>query len=250
MIDGNVVKDLCRLGVLGSSESSEAQALLKRLQPRGEMSRRSWEEWDKTTDALDTASLASLVRGLLLTEEALLQWSSGSVSPVIWTFRALEQRSLEEARAVAAWGREKTTNFYVPFNEQRRRYREDNRQRAAGSADRQKQQEADAEQAEQGRRERARLAERHRTVSSSNASERADLLQRLNDLPLPERLQALVNNRDRPLTWFPESWASEAIGSVDELAPELRDDLVERLAGHRRGPWRQLREALKRMASL
>ena len=115
MIDGNVVRDLCRLGVLGDSESSEAQALLKRLRPHGKLGSRHWEEWNTLTDTLDTARLVSLVRGLLLTEEALSQWSHGSVSPVIWTFRALQGRDREAARLVAEWGCDKTTNSYVPF---------------------------------------------------------------------------------------------------------------------------------------
>ena len=125
MIDGNVVRDLCRLGVLGDAESSEAQALLKRLRPHGKLGSRHWEEWNTLTDTLDTARLVSLVRrdgsgahgpcGLLLTEEALSQWSHGSVSPVIWTFRALQGRDREAARLVAEWGCDKTTNSYVPF---------------------------------------------------------------------------------------------------------------------------------------
>jgi hypothetical protein len=157
------------------------------------------------------------------------------------TTRITMKRSFEDSRTVAEWGLSKTTNCYVPFSEARKRYWEAKRERAAASAEIQKQQQADAERR---KRERSRLAERHRTVSSNNARERAELLERLAHLPLSERLSALVESNHRALSWFPESWATEATGAVGELPPELQDDLIKRLTGHRKGPWRHLREAL------
>jgi hypothetical protein len=246
MISGNVVRDLCRLGVLGECESSEAQALLRRLRPRGELSRRHWEEWNKVSDALDTASLACLVRGLVLTEETLTQWSSGSVSPVIWTFHALGRRSPEAAVTVAEWGRGRTTNSYIPFCRGATNFLDE----AAGRIAREKEEQSQRTEAEQRKRERTRLAEERHAVALRKASERANFLQRLAGLPLQRRLHALFESPDRALSWFPEAWATEAIGAVGELAPELKDQLVKRLTGHRKGPWRRLREALMQTSSL
>jgi hypothetical protein len=211
------------------------------------LSRLHWSHWNDVSDSLDTGSLVNLVRGLLLTEEALSQWSSGSVAPVIWTFHALQNRSLGDARTVAQWGRERTTNSYVPFSREKTGYWEAKRERTAASAEIQKQQQTEAELR---RLERSRLAERHRTVSSSNSRDRTELLQRLADLPLSERLSALVESDHRALSWFPESWATEAISSIRDLAPELKDQLIIRLIGHRKGPWRRLREVLMQTSSI
>jgi hypothetical protein len=241
MIDGNVVGDLCRLGVLGDSESLEAQALLKRLRPHGKLGSRHWEEWNTLTDTLDTARLVSLVRGLLLTEEALSQWSHGSVSPVIWTFRALQGRDREAARLVAEWGCDKTTNSYVPFWKPSERELEAQRLAKEAKKGRIESEQANAKQR---RHKHSQLAAEHVATKAKNARERADFLDRLADRPLPERLQALSENANRALSWFPESWATEANGAVADLSPAVRDTLIERLTGHRQGPWRHLREAL------
>ena len=125
MIPGHVVTDLCQLGRLGESGSPEGLAILKRLAPWGEVNRRHWRSWNSVTDGLDVAELANLVRGLLLTEESLRPWSSGSVSGVIWTYMALEKRNLDAAAAVAEWGSDKTTNSYVPFRRSAARTRGD-----------------------------------------------------------------------------------------------------------------------------
>jgi hypothetical protein len=59
-----------------------------------------------------------------------------------------------------------------------------------------------------------------------------------------------VESDHRALSWFPESWATEAISSIRDLAPELKDQLIIRLIGHRKGPWRRLREVLMQTSSI
>jgi hypothetical protein len=120
MIDELVIRDLCELGARGEVESREAQDILARLRRKGHLSRVHWNKWNPSAEALDTGDLVNLVRGLVLTEGALKEWSSGSVSPVIWTFRILESRSPQDAEAVAEWGRHRSTNGYVPFSDTRR----------------------------------------------------------------------------------------------------------------------------------
>jgi hypothetical protein len=243
MIDEGVVKDLCHLGKLGESASPDARAVLERLRPRGRLSCLYWSAWKDVADTLDRATLANLVRGLLLTEEALREWRAGSVSPVIWTFHFLRQRSFDDADRVAKWGEDKTTNFYVPFSPQRAAYWKEKAERAERVRAIEEQQRIDAMWR---RHERSLLGDTHRTVSLRKKKERLDFLERMATLPLPDRLRAVLENRHRPLSWFPDSWAAETLATVGELDPELRLELIERLAGQRKGRWHELREALDR----
>ena len=114
MIPHDVVVDLCELGELGETEPVEAAAILRRLAPWDTVNRHSWQTWKSVTDGLDTATLANLVRGLVLAEESL-RWLGGSVSGVIWTYRALQSRDPDAAKSVADWGRHRTTNDWGPF---------------------------------------------------------------------------------------------------------------------------------------
>lgn len=244
MIPAHIVTDLCQLGRLGESRSAEAMAILERLAPWDKVNRQRWETWDKVADGLDTEGLINLVRGLLLTEETL-RWCGGSVSGVIWTFRALQRRDQQAAGLVAEWGQDRTTNRCVPFRRLSPReleYRSE--ASAAARAANRRRNELERVQAIQRRIDRARAVQEHVATTARNAKERADLLKALADLPLPDRLQALLRDQNRSLSWFPETWANEAIGNVAIVDPVLRDELVKRLTGYRKGPWQKLREAL------
>jgi hypothetical protein len=104
--------------------------------------------------------------------------------------------------------------------------------------------ELEHECAKQRRIERARLVQKHIATRIENAREREDLMNALAGPPLPDRLLTVAREQSRALSWFPESWATAAMASVPSLDPLLRDELIERLAGHRRGPWRHLFHAL------
>jgi hypothetical protein len=243
MIPPHVVVDLCKLGELGEPESAEAVATLRRLAPWDDVNRQTWQTWDKVTDGLDTATLASLVRGLVLAEEAL-KWLGGSVSGVIWTYRALQKRDPDAAEAVADWGGDRTTNSWVPF---RRRSEGELAARRAVAAAREankKRIEKEQEGAKRRQIEHSQAAREHAAATVRDSHERAGFLQGLADRPLADRLQAMLADRDHPVSWFPETWATEAMLEAANLNPRLRAQLIERLAGWHKGPWRKLCEAL------
>ena len=236
-IPESVVSNLCRLGRLGESESAEAQVLLKRLAPWGVMNREAPKTWDIVADGLDTNDLANLVRGLVVSDEAL--WpGGGSTSGMIWTHMALQRRDPEAASRVAEWARDKTTNCYSRFG-----YR-----RVSSSSSRSDTQPTVRTVVRQeAKSHRLAQAKAHVATASTKAkkrAERAGFLVAIADRPLTERLEAVLRDRDRALLWFPDTWAMEAVVEIAALSPSLRDELIERLRGHRKGPWRQLRDAL------
>lgn len=244
MIPGHVVTDLCQLGFLGESESAEALAILKRLAPWDEVNRQAWRTWNAVSDGMDTADLVNLVRGLLLTEEAI-PWSGGSVSGVIWTYRALQGRDPNVAGLVAEWGRDRTTNFWAPFRRLSPRELESRSDASIGAKEaNRRRNESEQVAAKHRRNERAQFVQQHVATTAKDARERAEHLAALADLPLPDRLRAVLNDPNRSLPWFPETWATEAIIGVTTFDSRLRDELVERLAGHRKGPWGQLLRTL------
>jgi hypothetical protein len=57
---------------------------------------------------------------------------------------------------------------------------------------------------------------------------------------LAERLQAVLDDDARPLSWFPAKWAAEALQADLQLPRELRARLIVRLSGQKTGPWHRL----------
>lgn len=243
MIPHHVVVDLCQLGELGETESAEAAAFLRRLAPWDEVNRQSWQTWNSVTDGLDTTAMANLVRGLVLTEEAL-RWCGGSVSGVIWTYRALQNRDPDAAKLVADWGGDRTTNSWVPFRRPSEGELAARRATAAAREANRAKNEAQRERAKHRRIEHAQASHEHAAATVKDSQERAEFLQGLTGSPLANRLQSILNDRDRPLSWFPTIWATETTLEAATLDPQLRDQLIERLAGWQDGPWSKLRQAL------
>ena len=142
---------------------------------------------------------------------------------------------------VAEWGCDKTNNFYVPFS--RRRADE---LKLRSTAKRTTKKRIELEQADTNGRhaERSRVVLEHAAATARNAKERTKHLAELAELPLPDRLRALVRDRNRALSWFPTMWAGEAMLGVALLDATVRDELIDRLVGVRKGPWCQLRRTL------
>jgi len=242
-IPSHVIVDLCKLGELGESESAHARTILGRLVPWDEVNRQGRQAWTRATDSLDTAAVANLVRGLVLTEEAL-RWSGGSVSGVIWTYRALLSRDPDAASLVADWGSERTTNSFVPFRRPSAGELAAMRRMAAAKEANKARNEEEHQRSESRRTQRSRVVHEHAVATTTNSRERASFLQTCADLPVAARLEAVLSNPDRALSWFPEAWATEALRGFATLDPQLRGRLIERLAGRNKGPWQKLREAL------
>ena len=70
--------------------------------------------WYAVAASLDDAQLIACIKALTVLER-LPSFSAGSVSPVIWLFRKLSERSHEDLTSVIDWVLTHTDNPYSPF---------------------------------------------------------------------------------------------------------------------------------------
>lgn len=73
------------------------------------------QPWYDKAEALNASQLASLIKALTVLEQRITNWRAGSVSPVIWLFKKLSERSHEESLELADWILSHTDNPYLPF---------------------------------------------------------------------------------------------------------------------------------------
>lgn len=73
------------------------------------------QPWFDVAATLDTGRLAALVVALTIAEDAVPNFRSGSVSPVIWLFRNLSERKFDGLDQLADWILQHSSNPYLPF---------------------------------------------------------------------------------------------------------------------------------------
>lgn len=70
--------------------------------------------WYEVAVTLDDAQLIACIKALTVLER-LPNFSAGSVSPVIWLFRKLSERSPDDLTSVIDWVLTHTDNHFLPF---------------------------------------------------------------------------------------------------------------------------------------
>jgi len=116
VVPDNVIKRLIDIGNCSLNlDLDESQ--IKDLKIYDKINRLHWNEWYSIADKLNVMDLANLIRGLTIAEK-IFNWTGGSVSAVIWTFRSLQNRDIELANTLADWILKKTNNPWVPFGTQ------------------------------------------------------------------------------------------------------------------------------------
>ena len=70
--------------------------------------------WYAVAASLDDTQLIACIKALTVLER-LPNFSAGSVSPVIWLFRKLSERSHDDLTTVIDWVLTNTDNPYLPF---------------------------------------------------------------------------------------------------------------------------------------
>lgn len=73
------------------------------------------ESWYEVAASLTDHDLAALIKTLTVLEERLPEFRAGSVSPVIWLFRRLSDRSPADLTPLVDWVLAHTENPYLPF---------------------------------------------------------------------------------------------------------------------------------------
>jgi hypothetical protein len=102
---------------VGASERFADDELIPSCCPSarsGSFMRLAPQAWYEVADSLDDAQIVACIRTLTIIE-CLPNFSAGSVSPVIWLFHKLTERSRDNLTHVIDWVLSHTNNPYLPF---------------------------------------------------------------------------------------------------------------------------------------
>jgi hypothetical protein len=227
-----------------------------------------WRDWHPVCDALSEMDLIALVKGLTLAERHA-GWGGGSVSPVIWAYRKLDERtSYRISCEVAQWVIHHSDNEYSPFGGPGKRQLFMARQEMKGESHhpaglftelqleecsryRQKEQ-IQIELVEQQKKAKAVRLEQKKQAAAKHGLQkvqqdmaRREILAPAVHLNEVDRLRFIVDNKEQPITFFPSEWAEISFDSLSSLDESLKEQLIMKTATQRRGPWRQLYHSLR-----
>jgi hypothetical protein len=113
-----------RLVRIGEAEAFEDLAGFVESYPdhrSGDLMRQTPEFWYAIAAEMDNASVVSLIKALTVAERLLPGWKAGSVSPVVWLFRKYQEKSPQDADALAVWIRLNSDNPHLPTGSLKRR---------------------------------------------------------------------------------------------------------------------------------
>ena len=248
MINSDII---CKLSELGNSnsESPELFILIDSLRDSGFVNRLHWKEWNSAAGSMRTSDVVTLAKGLTLAEKYLREWSSGSVSAVIWVFQEVRRRDIKLSQELADWILPRTTNPYVPFGTQNHGAKSCAEYRLAESRRREiihkgiKEQEIREKRAKAERK--LRMQQRSRSTQDRNTEKRIKFLADLKALTIQEQLRQLAGDTVYSVEFYPTCCADETTSEIiASLDTETKLALLEKLKGKRRGPWSKLKKLL------
>ena len=110
----NLVQRFIEIGMSGRFEDGENIPSLFPSTRSGSFMRLTPHSWYEVAVSLDDAQLIACIKALTVLER-LPNFGAGSVSPVIWLFRKLSERSHDDLTPVIDWVLSHTDNPYLPF---------------------------------------------------------------------------------------------------------------------------------------
>lgn len=268
-IDAPTVMRLVELGRCADIDSPATLDRFRDLETRSELGRFHWECWEPVAEALDTADLVALVKGLTVADEHMLGWGRGSVAAAIGVFGILAKRDLAVALELFyTWIPAHSTNDYIasmagrmpqidwdelqlsvgPAAASELKGLDDKRwRRDRARAERKWQREERAEAERQVRAEKKARAQRERSETHrARTLERRTHLEACLGRSAAERLHQVAVDTQHRVEWYPAEWAEVDESTIRALGEETRAALVQRLQDLkiRRGPWKNLRDRL------
>ena len=110
----NLIQHLIEIGASGRFEDGEKIPSFFPSSRSGSFMRLAPHSWYEVAVTLDDAQLIACIKALTVLER-LPNFSAGSVSPVIWLFRKLSERSPDDLTSVIDWVLTHTDNHFLPF---------------------------------------------------------------------------------------------------------------------------------------
>lgn len=216
------------------------------------------ERWalDKMAQ-LSVEDLVKTIRTIVEMENRLIhstgnRLSRGSTSQVYRLIRELGDKNQALAEEIYDWALRNALNPYVPFGgcnidritaKDLEEYRSLRAARFARQAERERLYE---EHAAERRAERARRHVSRQARHTEENTERKRIIERLDCLGAIERLCTAACDDRHPFWFYPERYAVVSPNELERINPETRTQLLQKLAGAPRGPWRLLRRQLNR----
>jgi hypothetical protein len=245
-IPNNVLENLILLGKLSERDVVRRNQVFNLLKPFDRCGRTHANAWNSATKKLSKAQLSVLIRGLVLAEESLSGWNGGSVSGIIWVFKAYQKQAPETADKLADWILQHSTNVYVPYGTNRvgtksviefQAYQKAKELRYVQSEKR-----AKAEQHCKTIREVVAQRQQQESVlfQKVKAQARQELLIQLNKRSITERLEHIAWDDAHDLTFYPENYAdvtAEEFNLLDEIS---REQLILKIRSRHKGCWAKL----------
>jgi hypothetical protein len=196
--------------------------------------------WVRLAHASTKEELERLIRGMVRAEEAHVWWG-GSVSLVVQLFAVYAERWPAHRLPMADWIMANSTNHYIPFDRGGSRnhaeYEAYLRNMEARRIAQVRVEEEARIRKEQQRIERAEQHEQRLHAQERYLEDRARKIQALEQLPLEDRLHAMLAEEDRSLAYYPVSLVAEHEGAIPLLNPTLVDRLRQRIATASNREW-------------
>lgn len=219
-IPQHIVQALLELGA--PDGAPDERALLDVLDPyaRAAHNHNPNGEWRRLASSMEPDELRCLIRGVVLAEEKG-KWYGGSVSIVIPVYRAYQDKHQPDEEELTNWVMRTSSNCYAPTGRNRggaRSIPELQEQNAREWVRKESAAVEEKRRAEEGARKRMEAAVRHveRMAGQKEAvGERKHEMERLMAKPVEERVLAIVEDNDRPLSYFhPDLITGDLAGAV------------------------------------
>jgi len=248
VIPNHVLKKLIALGEISKCDDAGRHQLYDSLRPFDSCGRTHANAWIAATDGFSLEELSSLARGLVVAEESMPGWNGGSVSGVIWIFRAYQKKAPEKADALANWILENSTNPFVPYGSNRAgvksiaEYEEFQQAKEQRRARLEKHSEAEQRCKEIREKVTRRHQQEKMTLQNAKAKARQALLTQLDNTSAKERLEHIPWDDEHDLTFYPENYADVTPIEFDSLDEISRQRLISKISPRHKGQWAKLFE--------
>lgn len=216
---------------------------LEKFQKFHYINRLNWKDWNYVCDTLSEEQLIKLIKSLTLVEKEL-QWIGGSVSSVIWIFKALERRGSLCVEEIADWVLRHTNNPYLPYGSHNmgaesltdyKLYLDNKSERYSIHC-------LNAEIMKENSRERKKISRMKIEVQLIRQKEqsvnRKNMLYDLHNMKYCEKVSFLVKDEMHSVFYYPIDMFNYDIEVLKSLEYGLLKDLSNKLTAIKKGPWR------------
>jgi hypothetical protein len=198
--------------------------------------------WKRYAESGSQERTAQLIRGMVRAEEAYMWWG-GSVTLVNVLFEVYEERWPLDAKGMAEWIMVHSSNDYAPFGHRRNMvtslsgYEAFRAGKRFGIALHEAQQEQARELAQERTQQKALANEKRMAEGRKARAKRAERLTHIEQLPLPDRISAMLEDTEHSLPFYPLMFIASHEQDVCALDTSLLQRLAQRIATDSNREW-------------